>query len=203
MAVLTNLGVPSTSGVAQTTLMPKLQYRFRVTFGFDGTEIMTSNVMSVTRPTFSHEEVQVDVYNSRIYLAGKHTWEPVQITLRDDVNNNVITSINNQMNAQIDMADQSAPLAGGSYKFFTRIETLDGGNAGATALDTWTLSGCFIQNVAYGESNYATSDAQTISITLRYDNASHHDGSNAADDLLSGAVSQGPATTTATAGSGS
>ena len=61
MAVLTNLGVPSTGGVAQTTLMPKLQYRFRVTFGFDSTEIITSNVMSVTRPTFSHEEVQVDV----------------------------------------------------------------------------------------------------------------------------------------------
>ena len=55
MAVLTNLGVPTTGGVAQQTLMPKLQYRFRVTFGFDTSEIVTSNVMSVTRPvSYTH-----------------------------------------------------------------------------------------------------------------------------------------------------
>jgi hypothetical protein len=201
MAVLTNLGVPSTSGVAQTTLMPKLQYRFRVTFGFDSTEIITSNVMSVTRPTFSHEEVQVDVYNSKIFLAGKHTWEPVSIVIRDDVNNNVITQINKQLNKQIDMAEQSTPLAGGAYKFFTKIETLDGGNAGALSLDTWRLDGCFIQNVAYGESNYSSSDSQQITVTLRYDNASHHDGSDSADDLFSGAPSTSQATTATAPGS--
>jgi hypothetical protein len=197
MAVLTNLGVPTTGGVAQQTLMPKLQYRFRVTFGFDTSEIVTSNVMSVTRPTFSHEEVVVDVYNSKIYVAGKHTWDPVTITMRDDVNNNVITSLNNQLNYQIDMADQSAPLAGGQYKFSMKIETLDGGNAGATSLDTWTLGGCFLQNVAYGESNYATSDAQSITCTVRYDNVCHHDGSDRADDLLSGQPAEGPTVTLA------
>jgi len=49
--------------------------------------------MSVTRPTFSHEEVVVDVYNSKIYVAGKHTWDPVTVTIRDDVNNNASTRL--------------------------------------------------------------------------------------------------------------
>jgi hypothetical protein len=150
-----------------------MQYRFRVSFGFDTSEVVTSNVVSVTRPTLSHDEVTLDTYNSRIYLAGKHTWEAVTITIRDDVSNTVITQINEQMSRQIDMVNQASPLSGSGYKFQTNIETLDGGNAEAETLDKWELYGCYIQNVAYGESNYATSDAQILTVTIRYDNAQH------------------------------
>ena len=173
MAVLTNLSVPKTSDTAPGTIMPKMQYRFRVSFGFDTSEVVTSNVVSVTRPTLSHDEVTLDTYNSRIYLAGKHTWEAVTITIRDDVSNTVITQINEQMSRQIDMVNQASPQSGSGYKFQTNIETLDGGNAEAETLDKWELYGCYIQNVAYGESNYATSEAQIVTVTIRYDNAQH------------------------------
>ena len=176
MAVLTNLSVPTTSNTAPGTIMPKMQYRFRVSFGFDTNEVVTSNVVSVTRPTLSHDEVTLDTYNSRIYLAGKHTWEAVTITIRDDVANSVIKQIDNQMSNQIDMVNQASPKAGSAYKFQTNIETLDGGNAEAETLDKWELYGCYIQNVAYGESNYATSDAQIVTVTIRYDNAQHFAG---------------------------
>lgn len=176
MAVLTNLSVPTTSNTAPGTIMPKMQYRFRVTFGFDTSEVVTSNVISVTRPTLSHDEVTLDTYNSRIYLAGKHTWEAVTITIRDDVSNSVIKQIDQQMSNQMDMVNQASPKAGMAYKFQTNIETLDGGNAEAETLDKWELYGCYIQNVAYGESNYATSEAQQITVTIRYDNAQHFAG---------------------------
>lgn len=176
MAVLTNLSVPTTSNTAPGTIMPKMQYRFRVTFGFDTSEVVTSNVVSVTRPTLSHDEVTLDTYNSRIYLAGKHTWEAVSIVIRDDVSNSVIRQIDQQMSNQMDMVNQSSPKAGQFYKFDTYIETLDGGNAEAEVLDKWELYGCYIQNVAYGESNYATSEAQQITVTIRYDNAQHFAG---------------------------
>jgi outer membrane receptor for ferrienterochelin and colicin len=52
-------------------------------------------------------------------------------------------------------------------------------------LDKWELYGCYIQNVAYGESNYATSEAQQITVTLRYDNAQHL-GENGTPDLFTG-----------------
>ena len=59
------------------------------------------------------------------------------------------------------------------------IEALDGGNnvnlAGdpAIVLDSWTLAGCFLQNVQYGENNYSTSDVVNITMQIRYDNADH------------------------------
>ena len=62
MANLTKFGVPI-GGASSTTplLMPKLQYRFRVTFkqlgGQATADTVTHQVVSVTRPTLTHEEV--------------------------------------------------------------------------------------------------------------------------------------------------
>ena len=177
MPVISNFGVP-VSGSDGTTLMPKLQYRFRVSFENlgDGKKVkeLTQNVISVSRPNMSHEEVVVDSYNSKSYLAGKHTWEPVTIVFRDDMNSNVIKALADQLNKQVDHGDQASARAGNGYKFGVNIETLDGANGSDVGVfDTWKLLGCFIQNVQYGELNYATSDMVQVTLTLRYDTAQH------------------------------
>lgn len=174
MAIITNLSVPTTKNGNTATLMPKLAYRFRVAFLYDNDQLITSNVISVTRPTMSHEPVIVDAYNSKIKLAGKHNWEDITLTIRDDVNSNVIRQLEAQIQRQINMADQSAAMSGAQYKFQTVIEALDGTNGtGAKVLDKWELDGCYIVNISYGENNYTTSDATQISVTLSYDNATH------------------------------
>lgn len=188
MAVITNFGVPTDSATG-TTLMPKLQYRFRVSFtnlgGGTLKDQTTQNVISASRPNLTHEEVIVDSYNSKMYLAGKHTWEPVTIVLRDDMDSNVIKVLGEQLNKQVDHADQSSPIAGSAYKFNVKIETLDGAN-GATkpsVFDTWDLQGAFISNIQYGDLNYADSNMVQVTLTVRYDHAVHTiDG----DDALSG-----------------
>lgn len=176
MAVLDKLSVP-VDGENQGTLMPKLQYRFRVNFinlGATDTKFATNNVVSVTRPNLTHDEVLVDTYNSRIYLAGKHSWEPVTVELRDDVNSLTSTLMDQQVAKQIDMANQSAPQAGVSYKFQLDIENLNGGNPNPEVLDTWRLSGCYIANLTYNETNYASGgEYQSMSVQIRYDNAEH------------------------------
>ena len=190
MANLTKFGVP-VGGTTTPVLMPKLQYRFRVTFNNIGgpgdSKSLTHQIVSVTRPTLTHEEITLDVYNSKIFLAGKHTWEAITLVIRDDVDNNVISLIDSQMQNQIDHHEQSAPLAGAQYKFTTIIDTLDGRNDASTGpdiLDTWTLGGCWISSAAFNESNYATSDAMTVNLTIRYDNAKHED--DVSRNLLSG-----------------
>ena len=176
MAVLDKLSVP-VDGENQGTLMPKLQYRFRVNFinlGVTDTKFATNNVVSVTRPNMPHDEVLVDTYNSRIYLAGKHSWEPGTVELRDDINSLTSTLMDQQVAKQIDMANQSSPRAGVSYKFQLEIENLNGGNPDPQVLDTWVLSGCYISNLTYNETNYASGgEFQTMSIQVRYDNADH------------------------------
>jgi hypothetical protein len=175
MALTTHLGVP-TQNSATTTVMPKLAYRFRVTFDGDAfNNLATTHVIAASRPQLSHDPIQIDAYNSKIYLAGKHTWSPVNITFRDDVDSVLMKQINHQMNRQIDHANQSGIKAGAGYKFGMKVETLDGGNPSPNALDTYTLAGCYITQVGYGDLNYAQSDQIAMTITVQYDNCEIHD----------------------------
>jgi len=176
MAVdLSKFNVP---GAGEASLVqPKLSYRFRVTLtGFGGDSAsdevltLTSQVVSVSRPSLTHDDVVVDVYNSRIFLAGKHTWDPITLTVRDDVTGNVARAIAKQLQQQVDHAGQTGAKTGQTYKFSMGIENLDGTDD-ASILDKWTLGGCYIQNVNYGENNYATSDPLQITLQIKYDNA--------------------------------
>ena len=96
VATLSKFTVPLASDQSasnQGLLMPKLQYRFRLileNFGVSTPRTeLTKQVIDVTRPSLTFDETILDVYNSRVYLAGKHTWDPLTLTIRDDVNNSV------------------------------------------------------------------------------------------------------------------
>ena len=165
------------SSASQGLLMPKLQYRFRVILENFGVSTprseLTKQVIDVTRPNLTFDDVTLDVYNSRVYLAGKHTWEAITLTLRDDVNNSVSKLVGEQVQKQFDFFEQASAASGIDYKFTSRIEMLDGGN-GASApgvLETWELYGSYVNSVNYNTLAYATSDPVTITLSIRYDNA--------------------------------
>ena len=180
ISTLSKLTVPLDSNQSasnQGLLMPKLQYRFRVSlenFGVSTpTTELTKQVVDITRPNLSFETTTIDVYNSKVYLAGKHTWEAVTLTLREDVSNNVQKLVGEQLQKQFDFFEQSAAASGSDYKFVTRIEITDGAN-GANAvnvLETFELYGCYIDSANYNQLAYGTSDPVTVTLSLRYDNA--------------------------------
>ena len=161
----------------QGLLMPKLQYRFRLVLENFGVSTprseITKQVQDVTRPSVSFDDITLDVYNSRVYMAGKHTWEPITINLRDDVNNSVSKLCGEQIQKQYDFFEQSSAASGIDYKFQSRIEILDGGNGAneANVLETFELYGCYVQNINYNTLAYATSDPVLITLTVKYDNA--------------------------------
>ena len=180
ISTLSKITVPldsSASAANQGLLMPKLQYRFRVSlenFGVSTpTTELTKQVVDVTRPNVSFEDITVDVYNSRVYLAGKHTWEPVTLNLREAVSNNVQKLVGEQLQKQFDFFEQSSAASGSDYKFVTRIEILDGGNGinVANVLETFELYGCYLQSANYNTLNYATNDPVTVALAIKYDNA--------------------------------
>lgn len=167
------------SASAQGLLMPKLKYRFRVTldnFGVPGTPTteLTKQVMNVTRPDLSFEEIKLPVYNSTVKLAGKHSWADAKLTLRDDVTNSVTTLVGQQLQKQFDFFEQSGAASGIDYKFTMRVELLDGGNGANTpvVLETFEFLGCFVKQVTYQGGDYANAtDPMDISLTIAYDNA--------------------------------
>ena len=158
--------------------MPKLQYRFRVSLENFGTSTptteLTKQVIDVARPNVSFEKMTIDIYNSRVYLAGKHTWEPITLNLREDVNNNVQKLVGEQLQKQFDFYEQSSAASGLDYKFTTRIEILDGGNGANTpnVLETFELYGCYLESANYNQLAYSNStDPVSVALTIQYDNA--------------------------------
>lgn len=177
---LSRMTVPLASDQSNPTqglLMPKLKYRFRVTFENLGVSTprteLTKQVMDFTRPSVSFEDITIDLYNSKLKLAGKSSWEDVTVQLRDDAGGQVQRLIGEQLQKQMDFMEQASASSGIDYKFVTKCEILDGGNGAyaPTVLETWELYGCFIQSANYNDLNYGESAPVTISLTLRFDNA--------------------------------
>ena len=175
---LFNMTVASdNAGGNQGLLMPKLQFRFRVNFLNFGTDTstieLTKQVIDCSRPNVQFTEITLPIYNSTMYLAGKHAWQTLSVNIRDDASNSVTKLVGQQLQKQMDFVEQASAASGQDYKFQTNIEILDGGN-GTTApivLETWECYGCFLQTANYNTLNYGTSDVVTIALTIRFDNA--------------------------------
>lgn len=174
---LTNLSVKSLSG-NQTLLMPKLQFRFRLIFsGFgatgNDTNELTRQVIECSRPNLSFAKVTVPVYNSTVYLAGKHTWNTMSINLRDDASGAITKLVGAQLQKQLNMVEQASAGTGADYKFSLILQMLDGNNGAGEpiALETWYITGAYLEGVNYNTVNYGTSEVVTISLTVQYDNA--------------------------------
>ena len=177
---LTRFTVPlggNQSATTQGLLMPKLKFRFRGTFENFGvsnpkTEL-TKQIMTFARPQVTFDPIEIPIYNSKIYIAGRPTWTAVAVTLRDDAGGNVSRLVGEQLQKQFDFMEQASAASGSDYKFVTTLEMLDGanGNTEPTVLETWQLYGCFLTDVNYGDVDYGSNDPVTITMSVRYDNA--------------------------------
>lgn len=175
---LNKFGVPLEGGRQGPMLMPKLKYRFRVRFLNFGTignpaQAITLNTDSMTFPSLSHDVQEVHAYNSRAYYAGKHSWGTVEVVVRDDVTNSVSRVVASQEQRQLDHYNQTGYRSATDYKFTAMLEAMDGGND--AVLESWTLEGCFLSEVNYGDANYSDSGYRTISLTIRPDNCTYVD----------------------------
>ena len=165
------------SASTQGLLMPKLKYRFRAVFENFGVSTdrveLTKQVDSISRPNLNMNPFTIDVYNSKVNLIGKPTWEAVSVTLRDDAGGNVSKLVGEQVQKQFDFAEQSSAASGIDYKFVLKFEMLDGGNGANTPniLETWELYGALLSQVNYGDMAYGENAPATIALTIMYDNA--------------------------------
>ena len=179
MANLAKFGVPL-NGSNLGILQPKQKYRFRViwtNFGSGtGLREMTANVVKTTRPKITENETEIHAYNSVAWIRGKHTFDPIEITLRDDINNSVISAVGAQIQKQMNHYEQTSAVAGNNYKFSMQIHSLDGTKN--EELEAWVLEGCWLKDVSYGEGDYSSGDVQEVTLSIRFDNAFQVAGPN-------------------------
>ncbi len=174
MALITDVGVLGT-GIAQ----PKLSNRWRITFvglGNAGTDPygLTVQATTISRPKLKFEKVQLDRYNTRVFIPGKYTFDPVNVSFEDDTGGLVTQAIQDQLEQQENIiAITPAPMfpaspAGQLLKFAVRLDNLDGNDM---IFESWSIEGCWIENCDWGDLDYADAKAINIKLTLSIDQA--------------------------------
>jgi len=116
---LSRMTVPLASNQStpsQGLLMPKLKYRFRVTFQNFGvsqpvTEL-TKQVIDFTRPSVEFAEIALPIYNSTVKLAGKYTWVDATCNIRDDASGAVSRLVGEQLQKQLDFLEMASAASG-------------------------------------------------------------------------------------------
>lgn len=174
MATLIDMGIP---GVSSGILHPKQQNRWRVLFANMGGGVdsipVSAQATTIERPKLEWQEVDLHRYNSTSWIAGKHRFQPITLTIEDDVTSTAATVIRAQLQKQqwiVGAEGQWLAAAGeGSlYKFTTYLEQLDGNDQ---VIERWTIEGSWIQDIDWGSLNYNTGEAVVITLTIRFDNA--------------------------------
>lgn len=174
MATIDDIGIP---GVGTGILQPKLKNRWRVLFSNMGggvdSQPLSMQAITVQRPTLSFDEVELHRYNSRAWVAAKHNWETISLTVEDDVTGTASRVIQDQLQGQqwlIGAEGQflAARGEGSLYKFVTTIDMLDGNEQ---VIEEWIMEGCWLQNVNYNDLDYSASEAMHIEMTIRFDHA--------------------------------
>lgn len=195
MSTINDIGIP---GVGTGILQPKINNRWRITFanmgGGEDSQPVSMQAIKVTRPKLSFEEIELRRYNSVSWVGGRHTWEPMNITLQDDVTGtagSVIRAHSQKQQWIIGAEGQWLAAAGeGSlYKFASYIDLLDGNDQ---VIEKWIVEGCWIKEITWGDLDYTSgTEALTIELVVRFDNA----------EQIIGGYSQGLGVATGGAGS--
>lgn len=174
MSTINDFGIP---GVGTGIFHPKQKNRYRVTFANMGggadSQPVSMQAVKLTRPSLSFEEVELHRYNSVAYIAGKHKWEEMSMTLEDDVTGTAAAVLLAQFQKQqwlIGAEGQWLAAAGEAslYKFVTYIDQLDGSDQ---VIEKWTVEGCWLKSCNYGELDYSSGDAIILDVRIRFDHA--------------------------------
>lgn len=179
MATLAQMGVP---GAGFGILQPKQRFKWRATFsgiaklvpGAQSKEL-TRQLTNFSRPSLEFAQIEMHRYNSTAYAAGKHTWNPLSLTVEDDVTGLASYVIQGQLETQqrivgadLDGSWLNSAATGSDYKFGVTLDMLDG-NEGV--IEKWKLEGVWITSADFGDLDYSSSDAATIQLQLRFDHA--------------------------------
>ena len=175
MALILDMGVRGNGG---EILHPQMKNKWRLTFnGIGGvldSQALTFQAITCDRPKLSFEKVTLDRYNSRAYIAGKHQFDPINVTFEADIGGNVSSVIRSQLERQQRIIGMTAAprlptaLAGQDYKFSITQEILDGDN---TPIEVWYIEGAWIENADFTDLDYSASETVKIQLTITYDHA--------------------------------
>lgn len=116
---------------------------------------------SLTPPTYTVNEEQVDGASVKYKFAGSINWEDVSITFYDvyGLMDQLFKLYNNIWDPSIGL------LPAANYMGDTIFELVDGdGNR----IDQWTLKNSWIKSMSHSDLDYSSNELKTVSLTVAY-----------------------------------
>ena len=146
-----------------TPFEPKLKNRFILTI--DG--VPSYVIKASGRPQIQFEEVELRHMNVSRYVAGKGTWQPIDLMLYDPI----VPSSAQAVMEWVRLSHESVTGRDGYSDFYKKDVTFNILGPVGDMVEEWTLKGCFIENANFGDFDWGTSDPAEITLTLKYDYA--------------------------------
>ena len=147
-----------------TPFEPKLKNRFIVTI--DGVPAYT--IKTSGRPQIQFEEVELKHMNVSRYVAGKGTWQPLEMTLYDPI----VPSAAQAVMEWVRLSHESVTGRDGYADFYKKDITINVLGPVGDKVEEWTLKGAFVTKADFGELSW-DNDAEAVLVTLdiRFDYA--------------------------------
>lgn len=123
-------------------------------------------IKTAARPQVTTEEVPIPFINSTRYLAGKTTFNAMNVTLHDPI----APSGAQQVMEWIRLHFESVSGRSGYADFYKRDIQLKMLDPVGTVVELWDIKGAFITDANFNEVTYEDGAPVEIALTLRYDN---------------------------------
>lgn len=133
-------------------------------------------LQKATRPSFKFEEPVVHHNQEVAYFAGKQEWEPIKLVWYDsqqapDVSSDIWTwlqGVNEIDKVCVHLPGSKGIGAAPGYKGTAVLSSVSGCGE---CDETWTMYGCWPQQIDWSELDYTSTEIQVVSVTMRYDRA--------------------------------
>ena len=151
------------SKIFYTPYEPKLKNRFIMEIG----GIPAFTIKTAQRPQITFEKIELEHMNITKYVKGKGKWQELNITLYDPI----VPSAAASVMEWVRLHHESATGRDGYQDFYKKNVNFKVLGPVGDIVEKWTLYGSFIQDAAFGDLDFSTSDPVEITLTLRYDYA--------------------------------
>ena len=123
-------------------------------------------IKTATRPSIGFEEQTISYMNSKRYLAGLGTFEPLSLTLHDPITPSGAQQVMEWVRTHFESVSGRSGYAD-FYKRDCQLKLVD---PVGTIIEVWDIKGCFLTSAGFGDVSYEDGGMMEISLSIRYDN---------------------------------
>ena len=158
-----NLSAATENELFQTAFSwePKRQHQFILEMN----GIPSYLIKASGKPSITNTAVELDMINVKRYVAGKHSWDTITMTLYDAI----VPSGAQAVMEWVRLHHESATGRDGYSSFYKKEIRLHQLSPLGEVIEEWILNGAFITDASFGTFDWGSDAVQEIELTIRYD----------------------------------